>query len=241
MSPPRALSTDEVVGLLDRFERAAENAEAADFDGVELHAASGYLPNQFLATNTNQRDDRYGGSPENRARFVIEAIERLAKVFGANRTAIKLAPGMVYNDVHDEAIEGTYGFLLKKLDGVGLAYLSFQTTLNYVSLNDGSAVTLSGPEDVDEISRVYPYAFMRANWSGVLIASGDLTLDLANAALQKGAADMFVFGRAYISNPDLRERLERGDKLALPDRMTFYGGDARGYTDYPTMPRANGA
>jgi N-ethylmaleimide reductase len=234
MSLPRALSTDEVVGLLDRFERAAENAKAAGFDGVELHAASGYLPNQFLATNTNQRDDRYGGSSENRIRFVIEAIERIATVFGAHRTSIKLAPGIAYNDIHDEDIDETYGLLLRKLDRMGLAYLSFQTSLNYASLNDGSAVTLSGPKDIDEIDRVYPYAFMRANWSGVLVASGDLTFELASAALQKGAADMFVFGRAYISNPDLRERMEKAVELALPDRMTFYGGDARGYTDYPT-------
>ena len=236
MSMPRALETDEVVTVLDRMEQAAVNAKAAGFDGVELHGASGYLPNQFLATNTNLRSDIYGGSPEKRGRFVIEAVERLAKVYGAGRTAIKLAPGITYNDIHDETVEETYDLLLRKLDRMGLAYLHFQTTLSYENLMQTAKIT--GPEGIDDLQHVFPYTFMRERFSGLLMAAGDLTAALAQAVLDKNSADLFVFGRAYISNPDLPERFRTGAALAQPDQMTFYGGDAKGYTDYPPLASA---
>lgn len=233
MSMPRALETEEVIGVLDRMERAAENAKAAGFDGVELHGASGYLPNQFLASNTNLRTDIYGGTPEKRGRFTLEAVERLAKVFGAQRTAIKLAPGITYNDIHDDTVEETYDLLLRKLNRMGLAYLHFQTTLSYENLMKTAKIT--GPEGIDDLQHVFPYTFMRERFSGLLMAAGDLTAELAQAVLEKDAADLFVFGRAYISNPDLPERIRAGAPLATPDQMTFYGGDAKGFTDYPPI------
>lgn len=224
MTAPRALSTAEVVARLDGFGRAAAAAVQAGFDGVELHAASGYLPHQFLSSNTNRRDDRYGGTPERRARFVVEAVERIAAAVGAGRTALKLAPGLTYNDIHDETVAETYGHLLKSIDGMGLAYLHFQTVLP--------------PErgaGTSDLRHCAPYAFMRAHFSGVLMAAGDLDVDLANLAVQGGHADLVAFGRPYISNPDLKERLERGLALAEPDRSTFYGGGQQGYTDYPAL------
>jgi N-ethylmaleimide reductase len=236
MSAPRALDTAEVKAVIDRFERAAQNAKDAGFDGIELHAASGYLPNQFLASNTNLRTDEYGGSPEKRGRFVLEVMERFIKVFGPQRSAIKLAPGITYNDIHDETVDETYTHLLGHLDRMGLAYLHFQTVLNYTSL--GQPVTLKGPEDIDALEKVYPYAFMRERFSGPLMAAGDLTHDLATAVLNKGAADLFVFGRAFISNPDLPERMRAGAPLALPSQAHFYGGGAEGLIDYPALADA---
>lgn len=231
MGMPRALESQEVIQTLDGFERAARNAKAAGFDGIELHAASGYLPNQFLASNTNQRSDDYGGTAQKRCRFVLEAMERLIKVFGSQRTAIKLAPGIVYNDIHDNAVEFTYSVLLNELNKLNLAYLSFQTSLSYVNLL--KQVNIDGPENVVDIASVFPYQFMRERFDGPLMASGDLTFDLANGALAKDMADLFVFGRSYISNPDLVERFAAGAPLTVPSQEHFYGGDETGYTTYP--------
>lgn len=230
MGMPQALSTNEVRQLLDRFERAAENSKAAGFDGIELHAASGYLPNQFLASNTNRRDDAYGGTPEKRARFVIEALERLAKVFGPGRTAVKLAPRISYNDIDDETVDETYGHLLGVLDGMGLAYLHFQTTLSYVNL--GRPMTQDGLGEID-LAEVYPYRYMRERFSGPIMAAGDLTLALAHQALDKGLADLFAFGRGFIANPDFAERLRSTAPIAVPALEHYYGGGAKGLIDYP--------
>ena len=240
MGMPRALSTEEVGTVLDRFERAAENSKAAGFDGIELHAASGYLPNQFLASNTNQRDDIYGGTPQKRCRFVIEATERLAKVFGPQRTAVKLAPRITYNDIADETVDETYGHLLGVLDRMGLAYLHFQTTLSYVNL--GRPVTLDGLGADIDMAEVFPYRFMRERFSGPIMAAGDLTVGLANQALETGLADLFAFGRGFVGNPDLPERMRIGAPLTPPDLGSFYGGGAKGLTDWPvyTAARSSG-
>lgn len=233
MAMPRALDTEEVEQVLDGFERAARHAKDAGFDGIELHAASGYLPNQFLATNTNMRDDKWGGSPEKRGRFVIEAMERLFAVFGADRAGIKLAPGIRYNDVDDTEVEPTYDLLVRRLDAMKPAYLHFQTTLSYDHLNEFSPV--GSTEGQAEVWHHWPYRFMRDRFSGPIIAAGDLTLELAEKTLDAGMADLFVFGRRYIANPDLVERFAAGAALNEPNPMTFYGGGAEGYTDYPSM------
>lgn len=231
MAMPRALETEEIDDVLDGYEAAAERAKAAGFDGVELHAASGYLPNQFLASNSNLRDDKWGGSPEKRCRFVIEALERFFKVFGAERSGIKIAPGIKYNGIDDAEVEDTYDILVRKLDEMKPAYLSFQTTLSYEHLSEFSPVDAT--EGKVEVWHHWPYQFMRDRFSGTLMAAGDLTLDLAQQTLDAGMADLFVFGRRYIANPDLAERFAEGLELAQPELMTFYGGGAEGYTDYP--------
>ncbi|RVT93182.1 alkene reductase [Sphingomonas crocodyli] len=233
MAMPRALETDEVDGVLDGLERAAVNAKAAGFDGIELHAASGYLPMQFLSTNTNQRDDKWGGTPEKRTRFTIEAMERLFNVFGPERTGIKIAPGILYNDINDAEVEPTYDLLVRKLDAMKPAYLHFQTSLSYQHLNEFS--TVASTEGQVEVWHHWPYQFLRDRFTGPIIASGDLTLDLAQKTLDAGMADLFVFGRRYISNPDLFERFKAGADLADPNQMTIYGGAEAGYTDYPAM------
>jgi N-ethylmaleimide reductase len=233
MSPPRALDTAEVETLLDGFEQSAVNAKAAGFDGVELHAASGYLPHQFLGSGTNLRTDKFGGTPQKRCRFVLDVIDRFTRVYGASRVGIKLAPKITYNDMVDEEADVTFDILVRALDRLGLAYLSFQTTLSYETL--ASANMHIGGRGKLNFADVFPYAFMRERFHGPLMAAGDLTFDIANQALEEGRAELFVFGRAYVSNPDLVARFAANAKLAEPSMMTLYGGGAPGYTDYPTM------
>jgi len=233
MSPPRALETSAVEALLDGFEQSAHNAKAAGFDGVELHAASGYLPHQFLGSGTNLREDRFGGTPEKRCRFVLDVIDRFIKVHGASRVGIKVAPKITYNDMQDSETDVTFDILVRELDRLGLAYLSFQTTLSYDTL--ASANMHIGGRGKLNFADVFPYAFMRERFHGPLMAAGDLTFDIANQALEEGRADLFVFGRAYVSNPDLVARFAAKAELAEPSMMTLYGGGAEGYTDYPAM------
>ncbi len=233
MSPPRALETSEVEALLDGYEQSAINAKRAGFDGVELHAASGYLPHQFLASGTNLRSDKFGGTAEKRCCFTLEVIARFIKVYGASRVAIKLAPGINYNDIHDGEADVTFDILVRELDRLGLAYLSFQTILSYDTLSSAN-MHIGGRGKLD-FAEVYPYAFMRERFRGPRMAAGDLTFDIANQALEEGWADLFVFGRAYVSNPDLVARFAAKAALAEPSMMTLYGGGAEGYTDYPCM------
>ena len=231
MAEPIGLDSDGIDAVLDRFEAGARNAKEAGFDGIELHAASGYLPMQFLSSGSNQRDDKWGGSPEKRSRFVVEAMERLAGVFGADRTGIKIAPGITYNDVQDETVEETYGHLLRQMEAMRTAYVHFQTTLSYDHLAEFSAV--GSTEGKEEVWRNWPYQFVRERFSGPVIAAGDLTAKRAQEVLDAGMADLFVFGRRYISNPDLPERMKGDHPLTDPNLMTFYGGAEQGYTDYP--------
>lgn len=236
MAKPRALASEEVDDVLDRFEQAARNTKAAGFDGIELHAASGYLPMQFLSTGTNLRRDKWGGTPEKRTRFAIEAMERLAKVFGEDRTGIKIAPGISYNDIADETVEETYGLLLDRLEAMKPAYVHFQTTLSYEHLAEFSEVGKT--EGKEEVWHNWPFEFVRQRFSGIVMAAGDLTAQRAQDVLNADMADLFVFGRRYISNPDLPERMQADHSLNDPNLMTFYGGGAEGYTDYPTMAGA---
>lgn len=230
---PRALETDEVDAVLDGFERAAEHAKVAGFDGIELHSASGYLPHQFLAAGSNLRDDKWGGTPEKRIRFALEAVERLAKVFGAGRTGIKIAPGITYNGISDETEDATYGHLLKQLSAMDVAYLSFQTDLSYQTLAQGKINDTR--EDGIDLAQVYPYGFVREHYNGTVMASGNLTKELAQDALDRGLSDLFVFGRPYIANPDLVERMRADAPLAETDMTTVYSGGPEGYSDYPAL------
>jgi len=214
---PRALELDEIPSVIDEYRRAAVNAREAGFDGVELHAASGYLPMQFLSTNTNLRQDRYGGSVENRVRFVHEVLEAMAKAAGAGRVGIRICPGTHFNDVDDADPRATYTALLKAIDGLGLAYLH---------------VIRSPDPSVDA------FELARGNFRGPLIVNDSFGLETGNQMLASGGADLISYGRYYISNPDLVRRFREGAPLAEFDSKTLYTPGPEGYVDYPALDAA---
>ena len=212
---PRALETDEIASVIAEYVAAAANARHAGLDGVELHCASGYLPMQFLSSNSNQRTDRYGGSVTNRIRFVIETLEALTGEIGADRVGFRICPGVTFNGMADADPVATFSALLKAVDHLGLAYVHLMH------------VPLDGIDALDMV---------KANWSGRVIENTSLTLESAKAVLATGKADAVSFGRPFVSNPDLVARFRHGAALTENDRTTFYtgrGDDHRGYTDYP--------
>jgi len=218
---PRALKTEEIPGVIAEYRHAAELAVAASFDGVELHAATGYLPHQFQASGSNHRTDAYGRSIENRSRFTLEVTQALCEVWGANRVGIKIAPGYTVNDIFDEDPAATYLYLAGKLNPLGLAYL-------HVGYESGYSRG-TGPS-------FNPIDLLRKAYSGTLLAAGGFTKESGNSILAAGRADGVVFGRLFIANPDLVDRLRKDAPLnEATDISTFYGGGAHGYTDYRTL------
>jgi N-ethylmaleimide reductase len=209
---PRALETDEIPAVIAEFGRATENALKAGFDGVELHAASGYLPMQFLSTGTNKRTDRYGGSAENRVRAVVEMLEAIVAAAGAGRVGIRICPGVLFNDIQDDDPEETYSTLLKAIDPLGLAYLHL--------------ILLKTPQ-VDGL------AVAKAHFTGNLILNDSITLEHGNEMVDSGEAAAISFARHFLANPDLVRRFREGHELAHFNRRTLYTPGPVGYTDYP--------
>jgi N-ethylmaleimide reductase len=209
---PRALQTAEIAGVIETVAQAASRARRAGMDGVELHCTSGYLPMQFLSTGSNRRTDRYGGTAANRVRFVVEALEAIASVIGADRVGLRIFPGNPFNDMQDDDPQDTHATLLDALDPLGLAYLHL----------------IHAPTPALDA-----LALARAHWSGGIIANNNLNLDTARALLGSDQAQAVSFGRLFISNPDLVARFRGNAPLAREDRETFYTGEARGYVDYP--------
>jgi N-ethylmaleimide reductase len=220
---PRALETVELPAVIGEFVAAARHAIAAGFDGVELHAANGYLLNQFLATNANRRTDGYGGSVQGRIRFVVETVEAVAGAIGAARTAIRVSPGHMFNDLVDEHPLETHRALLDALPTASMAYV-------HVMLPDAFSPQLNNAGDP---AAVLPS--LRPHVQGALIAAGNLTAAKAQAMLDSGLIQAAVFGRPFISNPDLVERLQRGAPLAEPRADLFYTPGPEGYSDYPPL------
>lgn len=210
---PRALRAEEIPALAESFGRAAALARKAGLDGVEVHGANGYLVNQFLAPNTNLRDDEWGGSLENRARFLLAAVDSAVAAIGANRVGVRLSPGGTFNAIEHPKAEAEYPWVIGELAQRGLAYLHIMDT------RPGFDVA----------------AMARKAWPGTLILAGGYDRARAEADLAAGKAELIGFGTPFISNPDLPERLRRGAELAAGDRATFYGGGAKGYTDYPAL------
>ena len=223
---PRALRTDEIPALIEEFRQGAKNAKAAGFDGVEVHGANGYLLDQFLEDGTNERKDRYGGSLENRARLQLEVIAAVSEVWGSDRVGVRLSPGGPFNDMCDCHPQETFGYVVRQLAPLNLAYLH---------LIEPSPP--QGEHPMPDLSA----RFFRPLYPGTLIVAGGYTLERANAALQSGLADLVAFGQLYLANPDLVERFRRAAPLNAPDAKTFYGGGAQGYTDYPTLETAQPA
>ena len=218
VSEPRALETGEVPGLVEDYRNAARRAKEAGFDMVEVHAANGYLLDQFIQDGTNKRTDRYGGDAEARMRLPMEVTEAVAGVMGADRTGIRLSPNGDAGDISDSDVEGTFSTAYRMLNGLGLAYLHVMERF-------------PGTERTDEERALVER--LRGLWSGPYIANGGYDAESGEAAIASGHADAIAYGRPFIANPDLPDRFRRGVALAEPDQDTFYGGDETGYTDYP--------
>ena len=208
---PRAIETAEIPGVIEGFAQATRNALAAGCDGVELHSASGYLPMQFLSTGTNQRTDGYGGSVQNRVRFVVETLEAMiAAAGGASKVGIKISPAMPFNDIHDDDPVETYTTLVKAIAPMGLAYLHVLRTPPIPNI----------------------FEILRPLYPGTFAAGGAFDFASGNAMLASGLADYIVFGKLFTSNPDLPERFASGMDLTPFDATTFYTPGPKGYTDF---------
>jgi N-ethylmaleimide reductase len=215
---PHALTEEEIEATIEAFARSAALAMEAGFDGVELHGANGYLIDQFLNTASNTRTDRWGGTIENRARFAVEVARRVAARIGADRVGIRLSPYGVFNDMRpDDAMDDLYAHLARELSALGLVY---------VHVVDHSSMGAPAPTEAVR-------AASRSNFKGTLILSGGYDRPRAEEDLAAGKGELVAFGRPFISNPDLVDRLKEGLALAPPDFATFYTPDAKGYTDYP--------
>jgi N-ethylmaleimide reductase len=223
---PRPLETDEIALVVEQFRRGAENALRAGFDGVELHGANGYLPDQFLRDGVNRRTDRYGGSIQNRARFHLELTRALIDVWGPGRVGVRLSPSGTFNHMRDSNARATFGYLVKELDALGVGYVHIMEAAQS-DLAHGKA-EIPGYDPI-------PVSYFRPLFRNVLIVNNGFTLEKANAYLREGWADAVAFGTAFLANPDLPERFRRLAALNTPDPATFYGGDAKGYTDYPFL------
>ncbi len=222
---PRALALAEIPGIIDQYRAAARNALSAGFDGVEVHAANGYLLDQFLRDGSNRRGDAYGGPIANRARLLLEVTEAVAKIWGATRVGVRISPVNAFNSMSDSDPDATFGHVAQALDRFGLAYL-------HVVERDSSD---REPEPSFDRRR------LRAAFDGPYIANGGYDRLRGDWALASSGADLIAFGQAFLANPDLPERFRRHAPLNQPDPATFYGGDGRGYTDYPALDAAGTA
>lgn len=213
---PHALSVVEIAAVVEGYRQAARQAIEAGFDGVEVHGASGYLPEQFLSSGSNQRSDEYGGSVENRARFLLEVLAAVATEIGSDRVGLKISPEMNFNDIIDADPQATYTYLVEHLHSLDLAYLH---------------VALFG-------AKTDYHALLRPLFDGRYLIGGGLDQAAAQALIENAQADAVVFGSAFLANPDLPERLRLGAELNAPDKDTFYTPGAKGYIDYPTLSQA---
>lgn len=228
---PRALTLEELPGIVADYKRGAENAKAAGFDGVEVHGANGYLLDQFLEDSTNHRTDAYGGSIENRARLLLEVVDAAVTVWGNGRVGVRLSPFGSFGDMVDSDPETHFSYVLQQLSERGIAYA------HLVEPRVGAA---GAGAPIDDSKPRTSHVFRKA-FPGVLISAGGYTAETAEETVADGYADAIAFGRLFIANPDLPERFHAGAELNTPDRSTFYGGTEKGYTDYPSLTAAGSA
>jgi N-ethylmaleimide reductase len=222
---PRALELDELPGIVADYRRAAENAKAAGFDGVEVHSANGYLLDQFLEDKTNHRSDAYGGSIENRARLLLEVVDTVVDVWGSGRVGVRLSPYGTFSDMGDSDPVALFSYVLQQLAARGIAYA--HVVEPRTSGSGGGAPT---DDSAPRTAHIFRKAF-----AGVLISAGGYTAETAEETIANDYADAVAFGRLFIANPDLPERFKVNAALNTPDRRSFYGGTDKGYTDYPTL------
>lgn len=209
---PREITREEIVQTVRDFATAASNAIAAGFDGVELHAASGYIVHQFLSTNVNLRSDEYGGSIENRTRFLFEVLDAMIAACGAERVGVKFSPRMPFNDIEEQDADVVYPYILERLSDRNIAYVH-----------------------VGDFTGEGWHAKLRPVYQGVYFAGANFTKESGEALLEQGGADAIVYGTKLLANPDLPERFKRNAPLNEPDQSTFYSPGEHGYTDYPTL------
>jgi N-ethylmaleimide reductase len=220
-SPHRALDISEIPGIVEDYRKAAARAKAAGFDGVELHAGNGYLPDQFLQDGSNKRTDTYGGSIENRSRFLLEVLEAMASVWGGDRVAVRIAPAGTWNHMRDSDPAALFTYVAAQLNRLGLAYLHIiePRVEGNVTIDEGQ-----GPIAAEQLRKVF---------QGKIIAAGGFEPDTAESAIEHDVADAVAFGRYFVANPDLPLRIKEGFALTPYDRNTFYTFDSVGYNDYP--------
>jgi len=223
VSEPRALTLDELPGIVNDFRRAAANAIAAGFDGVEIHGANGYLLDQFAKDGANARTDAYGGSVENRARLLLEVTAAVVDEIGAQRTGVRVSPISPANGVSSSDPQSQFNYIVEQLDALGIVY---------IHVVEGAT---GGPRNIAP----FDFDSLRRRFRNTYIANNGYDLDLASSRLAEGEADLFAFGRPFIANPDLVERLKAGAPLAVFNPATLYGGGAEGYIDYPSLAAAN--
>jgi N-ethylmaleimide reductase len=225
-SEPRALDASELPGIVHDYRHAARHAmSTAGFDGVEVHGANGYLLDQFLKTSANKRTDDYGGSMGNRARLLLEVMRAVVEEIGGGRTGLRISPVTPANDVHDDNPQALFEYVVRELAPLGLAYLH---------IIEGAT---GGPREIDD--RPFDYTALRKAWrdagaTGAWMVNNGYDKELAEEALRNGA-DLIAFGKLYIANPDLVDRLRENAPLNTPDKSTFYGGGDEGYIDYPSL------
>lgn len=220
-STPRALRTEEIPDVVATFGRAARQAKAAGFDGVELHGANGYLVQQFLSDAVNRRDDAYGGSVQNRIRFAVEVLTAMCEVWAPDRVGMRVSPGLGVNGCDESDPVPLYSALCDAVNDLGIAYLD---------VVEFYGPPKHKPESPNDVQRM-----IRERFEGRYLANGGYDLNSAERALSRGDADAIVFGKPFISNPDLPRRLREAAPIAKWDKATFYGGEEAGYTDYPCL------
>ena len=220
-SPHRALDISEIPGIVEDYRKAATRAKATGFDGVELHAGNGYLVDQFLQDGSNKRTDSYGGSIENRARFLLEVVETVTSVWGGGRVAVRIAPAGTWNHMRDSNPAALFTYVAEQLNRFGLAYLHIiePRVKGNVTIHKGQ-----GPIAAEQLRKVF---------NGKIIAAGGFEPETAESAIESGVADAVSFGRHFVANPDLPLRIREGLALTPYDRDTFYTFDSVGYNDYP--------
>jgi N-ethylmaleimide reductase len=221
VTPNRALRVEEIPALLDTYRRAAENAKRAGFDGVEVHAGNGYLLDQFLQNGSNKRSDKYGGAPENRARLLFEVLSEILQVWPSDRVGVRISPNTQFNGMSDSDPASLFQYLGSALNALSLAWLHVIEP------------RISGNIEVAEGLVPVASSEIRKHFNGNIIAAGGFDAQGAENILRSGDADLVAFGRFFIANPDLPRRFKDDLELNPYDRSTFYGGDARGYVDYP--------
>jgi N-ethylmaleimide reductase len=227
---PRALQTEEIPYIVRQYALAAKKAMEAGFDGIEIHAANGYLLDQFIESSTNRRSDQYGGPIENRARLLMEVLEAVTEIWSADRVGVRLSPMGAVNDISDSDPEKTFGCIAKKLNDYNLAYLHI--------VNPIMSAIEKGTEPDPRAFRMVD--LMRKKYRGTLIFAGGFDHDTAESWLKQGKSDLIAFGRKFLANPDLPERFRRRAPLNADDPSTYYGGGMRGYVDYLTLAQERG-
>ncbi|KAI8078686.1 uncharacterized protein BX664DRAFT_342484 [Halteromyces radiatus] len=229
---PRALEIEEIQSITQDFVRAAENAIAAGFDGVEIHAANGYLLDQFINTSSNKRTDQYGGSIQNRARFPLEVVDAVAKAIGDDKTAIRFSPWSEFQDMEDDTPVATWSYITEQLEKThpGLAYLHY--------IEPRVNLLLDGPEEGEKVDTLDPF---RALWSGPFISAGHYTFDIKSSfhRAETSPNNLVAIGRAFTSNPDLVERIRNNWPIAPYHRPTLYSTGPVGYIDFPPYSKNN--